>query len=68
LKIGAVTAFTEDRDMIGAQARNIALSDGIEMLPLSMDAALIQYRRIVDAGLAAQLKAELANESGRTAG
>jgi phenylpropionate dioxygenase-like ring-hydroxylating dioxygenase large terminal subunit len=49
-----VKAFTEDRDMIGAQARNLALSEGIEMLPLSMDAALIQYRRIVESELAAQ--------------
>jgi hypothetical protein len=57
-----VTAFNEDRDMIGAQARNIALSrqtnpnHEVEMLPLSMDAALIQYRRIVDSALATETR------------
>ena len=49
-----VAAFNEDRDMISAQARNIALSPGIKMLPLAMDSALIQFRRLIDAEVAAE--------------
>src|SRR6185436_17593855 len=40
-------AFEEDRRMITAQARNIAHSPAVPMLPLAMDAALTQYRRII---------------------
>ncbi len=49
-----VAAFNEDRDMIGAQARNLALSPGVKMRPLAMDAALIQFRRLIDNTLAAE--------------
>jgi phenylpropionate dioxygenase-like ring-hydroxylating dioxygenase large terminal subunit len=42
-----VVAFNEDRDMITAQARNIALDPERPMLPLAMDSALIQFRRLV---------------------
>jgi phenylpropionate dioxygenase-like ring-hydroxylating dioxygenase large terminal subunit len=49
-----VAAFNEDRDMIGAQARNLALRPGAKMLPLAMDAALLQFRRLIDAELAAE--------------
>lgn len=47
-------AFEEDRDMITAQARNIALDPERMMLPLAMDSALLQYRRLVQAALAAE--------------
>jgi vanillate O-demethylase monooxygenase subunit len=47
-------AFNEDRDMITAQARNIATRPDAPMLPLPMDAALLQFRRLVDARLAAE--------------
>jgi len=42
-----VVAFHEDRDMITAQARNIALNPQASMLPLAMDSALTQFRRLV---------------------
>ncbi len=48
------TAFEEDRAMITAQARIIATKPGASMLPLAMDAALLRFRRLVDAELAAE--------------
>ena len=42
-----VGAFNEDRDMISAQHRNIALDPERAMLPLAMDAALLQFRRLL---------------------
>jgi len=47
-------AFNEDRDMITAQARNIATKPDAPMLPLAMDAALTQFRRLVDEALRAE--------------
>ena len=47
-------AFDEDRDMITAQARNLAVKPGMPMIPLAMDAALIRFRRLVDERLAAE--------------
>ena len=44
-------AFNEDRDMIRAQARTIALQPEAPMLPLAMDAALLRFRRLIDAEL-----------------
>lgn len=49
-----VQAFEEDRAMITAQARTIAMNPGAPMLPLAMDAALVQFRRIVDEALRAE--------------
>ena len=46
-------AFEEDRRMITAQARNIAINPQVPMLPLAMDSALVQYRRIVERALQA---------------
>lgn len=43
-----IGAFNEDRDMIRAQARCIALQPGAAMLPLAMDAALMRFRRLID--------------------
>ncbi len=42
-----VVAFNEDRDMISAQHRNIALNPDVPMMPLAMDAALVQFRRLL---------------------
>jgi phenylpropionate dioxygenase-like ring-hydroxylating dioxygenase large terminal subunit len=42
-----VVAFQEDRDMITAQARNIALNSQAPMVPLAIDSALKQFRRLV---------------------
>ena len=49
-----VGAFNEDRDMITAQATNIATRPDAPMLPLAMDAALMQFRRLVEERLAAE--------------
>ncbi len=51
-----VQAFEEDRAMISAQHGNISRHPGPPMLPLAMDAALLQFRRL----LAAQARAEAA--------
>ena len=51
---GLLAAFEEDRQMITAQARNLALKPGIPMLPLHMDAALLQFRRLVVHALEAE--------------
>lgn len=40
-------AFEEDRQMITAQARNLALDPETPMLPLAMDAALVRFRRML---------------------
>ena len=42
-------AFNEDRDMIRAQHAVIQLNPDAPMLPLAMDSALIQFRRLVQA-------------------
>ncbi|MFI5445687.1 Rieske 2Fe-2S domain-containing protein [Polaromonas sp. UC242_47] len=42
-----ITAFNEDRDMITAQHRNMQLKPDAPMLPLAMDSALIQFRRLL---------------------
>ncbi|MCX7231803.1 MAG: aromatic ring-hydroxylating dioxygenase subunit alpha [Burkholderiales bacterium] len=42
-----VRAFEEDRAMITAQHRNIAFAPDAPMLPLAMDAALLQFRRLL---------------------
>jgi phenylpropionate dioxygenase-like ring-hydroxylating dioxygenase large terminal subunit len=49
-----VGAFEEDRAMIAAQARTIATDPSMPMLPLPMDAALLRFRRLVDAELTAE--------------
>lgn len=45
---GIVHAFEEDREMITAQQRNLALDPDFRMVPLGVDAALNQFRWIVD--------------------
>ena len=49
-----IAAFNEDRDMITAQHRNILLDPSAPMLPLAMDSALIQFRRMLDEALDAE--------------
>jgi phenylpropionate dioxygenase-like ring-hydroxylating dioxygenase large terminal subunit len=43
-----VGAFNEDRDMITAQHQNILLNPAVAMLPLGMDSALVQFRRLIN--------------------
>ena len=45
-------AFNEDRDMITAQHRNLGRVGARPMLPLAMDAALLQFRRVLESRLA----------------
>ncbi len=42
-----VTAFNEDRDMITAQHRNLQCDPDGPMLPLAIDGALVQFRRLL---------------------
>ncbi len=49
-----VQAFNEDRDMITAQARIIAMKPEAPMLPLAMDAALVRFRRLVEEAIQAE--------------
>ena len=52
-----VGAFNEDRDMITAQHRNIQLNPALPMMPLAMDAALIAFRRLLEARVQAERNA-----------
>ena len=45
---GIVHAFEEDRDMITSQQQNLELDPTFKMVPLSVDAALSQFRWVVD--------------------
>lgn len=49
-----VTAFNEDRDMITAQHRNILRDPAKAMVPLPIDGALVQFRRILSQKVAAE--------------
>lgn len=51
---GLLAAFEEDRAMIAAQAGNLALAPGLPMLPLMMDKALVQFRRLYERALDAE--------------
>jgi vanillate O-demethylase monooxygenase subunit len=53
-----IQAFNEDRDMIRAQHANLAHDPARPMLPLAMDAALVQFRR----ALAERVAMERASE------
>lgn len=48
LHAGLLAAFAEDREMIVAQARNIAAKPGATMLPLHMDHAVVLFRQLVE--------------------
>jgi vanillate O-demethylase monooxygenase subunit len=54
---GLLTAFHEDREMISAQWRNLALPTDRPMLPLAMDAALVLFRRTLQAAAGAEAAA-----------
>lgn len=45
---GIVQAFEEDRAMITSQQHNMALDPSFKMVPLSVDAALSQFRWVID--------------------
>jgi vanillate O-demethylase monooxygenase subunit len=62
LHAGLLAAFEEDRAMITAQSRNIALHPDRPMLPLPMDLALTQFRRLMAQAL--QAEAELSEQQG----
>jgi vanillate O-demethylase monooxygenase subunit len=47
-------AFDEDREMITAQAREIARDPSAPMLPLAMDAAVVRFRKLVADTVAAE--------------
>ncbi|MCA0243645.1 MAG: aromatic ring-hydroxylating dioxygenase subunit alpha [Proteobacteria bacterium] len=59
-----LTAFEEDRQMITAQARNLALDPAAPMLPLAMDAALVRFRRLLQQQLQAEAAAGAAGAAG----
>jgi vanillate O-demethylase monooxygenase subunit len=52
-----ITAFNEDRDMITAQHRNMLLKPDAPMLPLAMDGALVQFRRLLEQRVAEERRA-----------
>jgi vanillate O-demethylase monooxygenase subunit len=52
-----LTAFEEDRDMITVQHRNILRNPDAPMLPLAMDSALVQFRRLLAQRVAAESQA-----------
>lgn len=52
-----IAAFNEDRDMITAQHRNILRNPDAPMLPLAMDGALVQFRRLLAQRVAAENEA-----------
>jgi phenylpropionate dioxygenase-like ring-hydroxylating dioxygenase large terminal subunit len=54
-----VSAFNEDRDMISAQAKNIALNPNGAMQALHFDAALVRFRAVVQRALDAEPHASL---------
>jgi len=59
-----IAAFNEDRDMITAQQRNLMSAPGAPMLPLYMDSALVQFRRLVEAEAVAEATAEAGGQGG----
>lgn len=56
-----ITAFEEDRDMITAQHRNILRNPQAPMLPLPIDGALVQYRRLLSQMVAAEARGTAAS-------
>ena len=50
-------AFEEDRGIITAQARNMALDPDFQMLPMAADLGLTQFRRVVQQLLDAETAA-----------
>ncbi len=55
---GIIQAFKEDQEIINGQQRNIALDPDIKMKPLSVDAALSQFRWLVDKKIEQELEIE----------
>ncbi len=59
-----VTAFEEDRLVIEAQARNLERSPDWKMAPMPADAALSQFRWLMNKRLAQEKPAEAGNRAG----
>jgi vanillate O-demethylase monooxygenase subunit len=49
-----IAAFNEDRDMITAQSRSIDMNPRTPMLPLGMDLAVVQFRRLIEQAIQAE--------------
>ena len=49
-----IAAFNEDLNMISAQHLNLQRGGGLAMLPLYMDAALVQFRKLVEREVAGE--------------
>ena len=58
-----VTAFEEDRAIITAQQRNLALDPDFKMLPFGIDAALSQFRWVVNKRVEEEAKEASARRS-----
>jgi len=56
---GLVRAFEEDRDMITAQHESMRLRPDAPMVAMTMDAALVQFRRLLETRVAAESGAGL---------
>ncbi|RDK05603.1 aromatic ring-hydroxylating dioxygenase subunit alpha [Cupriavidus lacunae] len=53
-----VTAFDEDREIVTAQQKSLALAPNFKMIPFSIDAALSQFRWVVERRLVEEAEAE----------
>ena len=49
-----IEAFNEDRDMITAQFKNLSENAEEQMMPMHFDGALIQFRLMLKAAIAAE--------------
>ena len=58
-----VTAFDEDRDIITAQQRSLALAPDFKMVPFGIDAALNQFRWVVARRLEEETRERAAGQS-----
>jgi phenylpropionate dioxygenase-like ring-hydroxylating dioxygenase large terminal subunit len=58
-----VNAFDEDREMITAQQRNLTLDPNFKMMAFGIDAALVQFRWVVNKRLEEEVAAGTARET-----
>ena len=58
IQVGLLTAFEEDRAMIMAQHHNLQRDQTFAMLPMSIDAALTHFRRVMGGMVAAENTAQ----------
>lgn len=52
------TAFDEDHGMIAGQQRNLQMDPGFQMVGLSVDSALVHFRRVMDQRLRAEAQTQ----------